>query len=644
MHNHIYHYALALAVCFLWACSDGSDSGDDSNGDSNGDSGGSEIVELVQMTFDIPSTAQPLRTPGSEGVTVANDKLLSQFGTAPDLNRARYTRYQLSNRVDAQPDAILVLVPGFEGGASNFQILADNLLRKASAESNLALEVWAIDRRSNQLEDTVGLDIAEDLNDPQIGLDFLFGEQLGLTLDPALEDGPNRRAIFYNSSDDIPFLAQWTPLVHSLDIDAVVEAALEVAASGNVFLGGHSAGTGFTARYAATDLNLAAGQPEPGYSKLRGLVLLEGGGSGLSSEPPSATALDLIEAEHDGGLFGAVRDQAARCIDGNTACTADTATSDCAAFENTSCVEPDTAYAVVAGLLSPQLLAISEVNALDAILVGDGVQSILQTDQNGESGNNAVQKVPELSVLQPLVGGGSASSIALLGQFLDDDGLAASLAGFVATSVGAPGPVVEGVATWLSPAEGVPADAVPDNGPAPTTLEDISVWGLEAEPSELEGRMLPIFYQGQTNFSEWYYPSAGLGIGSELGLDTTALSAPPPLGRGRSDIANRTQAGNIDIPVIGFGGSNGLAPVPANWLRFAQAIGPCRAPSCDGMTPRILDENNPNPAFPSYGGASGGFEVYVSVGYAHLDVLTAEDEPGNEVLSPLLDFIVRNLN
>ena len=51
-------------------------------------------------------------------------------------------------------------------------------------------------------------------------------------------------------------------------------AARAVAAGGNVFLGGHSAGTGFTARYAATDFNLAGGAPEPGYLKLRGLILL----------------------------------------------------------------------------------------------------------------------------------------------------------------------------------------------------------------------------------------------------------------------------------------------------------------------------------------------------------------------------------
>lgn len=628
--------ALTLAGS-LHGCTDGrdSDSGQGVTPTNNA---------FLQVTVDIPSTAQPAFTPGSPGVEVSNPKLLRQFaGEEIDFNKARYTRYFLADNEGLQPDAILVLVPGFEGGAATFYLLAENLLRRAAADTSLVLEVWAIDRRPSFLEDTAGLDIAEELNDPLVGLDFLFGDALGLQLSPALAEGPNRRAEFYNSNSDTAFMAQWTTLVHSQDIDAVVEAARATARGANVFLGGHSAGTGYTARYAATDFSFGSGAPQPGYARLRGLVLLEGGGSSLADEPVSEETLDLIEASFDGGLYGAVRDQAPRCRDGITACASETAATDCAAFTNTSCVQPRAAYAEVAGLLSPQLLAISEVNAIDALNTGDGVQSILQRDQNGIAGNNAIAKVPQLTILAPLVGGGDASSSALLGKFLDDDGIAASLASFVATSVGFDGPSENGVATWLSKSDGIPADAFTDNGPAPTTLADAGVWGVEAEPSDLEGRMLPIFFRGTTNFSEWYYASSGLAVTNGLGLDTTPLSAPPPAGRGRSDIDNRTQATNIDIPVIAFGGSNGLTPVPAVWLGFADAIAPCTAPTCDGTTPRVVDRANPNPAFPSFGGVAGGFEVHISEGYAHVDIVTADDDETNQVIAPLLAFIQRNL-
>jgi pimeloyl-ACP methyl ester carboxylesterase len=333
----MHRVVLLLVVGLLTACSDSSDSNP------------GDALTLAQVTVDIPSAAKPAHTPGTPGVAVDNPKLLRHFGTSDiDFNNARYTRYFLPDRRDLQPDAVLVLVPGFEGGASNFSVLAENLLRRAREEASLALEVWAVDRRSNQLEDSVGLDIAEDLMDPLVALDFLFGDALGLELSQPLVDGPNRRVVFYNSAEDTAFMAQWTTLVHSQDIDAIVEQARAAASGDNVFLGGHSAGTGFAARYAATDFNLGAGESEPGFQKLRGLVLLEGGGGRLLAEAPDEVTLDTIEARFDGGLYDAIRDQAPRCIDGVTACTSDTAAADCAAFEDTRC-SPPIAYAEIPG-------------------------------------------------------------------------------------------------------------------------------------------------------------------------------------------------------------------------------------------------------------------------------------------------------
>jgi hypothetical protein len=178
---------------------------------------------------------------------------------------------------------------------------------------------------------------------------------------------------------------------------------------------------------------------------------------------------------------------------------------------------------------------------------------------------------------------------------------------------------------------------------------------------------------GATNFSDWYYPSAGQSVTAAPGrcsglegtcvtgnvgapcaatmqaaadaqcnqsvdLDSTELS----ISRGRRDIENLTQAANIDIPVIAFGGTNGSVPVPCRYVPFASSIGPCAAPSCNGA-PRILDSQSPNPAFPTFGDIDGGFEVYMSEGFAHLDVLTAEDNADNNVVAPLAAFLVRNM-
>ena len=629
-------------------------------------------VLVVQETVNIPSGAQPANTPGTPGVTVTNPKLLAQFGGGSfSLNNARYTRHFLAGPAQ-QPDAILVLVPGFEGGAADFRILAQNLIARAK-DAGLVLEVWAFDRRTNQLEDSAGLEIAEEFLSPEIALDWLYGGELALPLDPLLAAGPNRRAVFYDTQADLPFMASWTNLVFSRDIDAVVTAARAAARNQNVFLGGHSAGTGFTARYAATDFNLTGvGPADPGYAKLRGLVLLEGGGGSTGGAFLSADTLDRIEAKFDGGLFGAVRDNAARCVDGVTACTIATEATDCTGQVPPKCTPAAASYAVVPGILNPRILTAGEVSGLQSALDPDGGENIIRVDQ-GAPGNNAVAKVPDLATLSALP---RATAEGGLGEFLDDDGLVASIAPFVATSLGGPGPVVNGVMTWLDITEAsfppcvvlpppAPPCLAPNNGPPPTTLTSPSPkWGQEKEVTRMD-RMAINFYKGGTNFTDVYYPAAGPSVTSVSGvctsgtctagnvgalcsvdadcsqsvnLDSSALS----IGRGRRDIENLTQAANINIPVIAFGGTNGLATVPGVYSAFGVSIGACTAPSCDG-TPRVVDRLNPNPAFPTFGGVGGGFEVVMAEGFAHLDVVTAEDNADNPIPAALLAFLQRNI-
>ena len=615
---------------------------------------------VTEETIDVPSAAQPANTPGSPGVVVTNPKLLTQFGGGSfDLNHARYTRHHLAAPVGA-PQAILILVPGFEGGAADFRIIGENLITRAYADGFI-LEVWAVDRRTNQLEDMAGLQIAEEFLSPEIALDWLFGAEVSLPLDPILAAGPNRRGVFYDTQADLAFFASWTNLMFSRDIDAIVTAARAAAQNQNVFLGGHSAGTGFTARYASTDFNLTGvGPADPGYAKLRGLVLLEGSGGSTAGTPLTNDSLDRIIAKFDGGLFGAVRDNAARCVDGVTPCTIATEATDCTGQVPPKCTLPTTSYATSA-ILNARILASGEVAGLQAALDPDTGENLLRVDQGGVVDNNAILKVADLNGLALLP---RSTAEGGLGAFLDDDGLVAGLASFVATSLGAPGPMLGILTTWQDITEGPFAPSiVPNNGPPPTTLPG-SRWGQEKEVV-LMSRMAKNFYKGGTNFTDVYYPVAGPSVTSVTGvctagfcsagnvgaacttaaqcsqsinLDSSALS----IGRGRRDIENLTQAANINIPVIAFGGTNGLAVVPGAYTPFGTSIGTCTAPSCSGQ-PRVADASFPNPAFPTFGGIAGGYEVIMAEGFAHVDVVCAEDSVDNPITPALVAFLERNV-
>ncbi len=621
---------------------------------------------LTATVVTIPSTAEPAETPGTSGVVVTNPNLITQFGGAGfDLNTATYTRWRARGGPDT-PEAIVILVAGFGGGANNFKVMAEDLIPRVRADHGLEIEVWGFSRRTNQLEDREGALIGQNLNDAQVALDWYYGDDLGIPLNPALVAGPNRRAFIYNTSDDIPFIANFTGQTHSIDIDMVVEAARAIVNNDNVFLGGHSAGTGFTARYAATDFDLTGGGPvEAGYAKLRGLIMLEGGAGSTATDPLTADSMDRMEAKFDGGLFGAVRDNAARCVDGTTPCTVATEAVDCVAQVPPKCTLPETAYGAVFGL-SPGVVASSEPGAIQGAS-GDPDTGllILQVDQSGPD-TSAIESVPALALLNLLFNPNTfpATASGLVGAFLDDDGLGAGLSPAISTSFGQPGPVVGGINTWLDINEG--GGIFTDNGPPPTTISS-APWGVEAESVRID-RYSTTFLHAGTNAADWYFGTAGLGMTNSPGvcdtggtllctagnvgavcaadvdcaqfisLDSTALS----VGRGRRDIVNLTQAGNIDIPVISFGGSNGLVPVPGRMTAFGESIATCAAPSCTG-TARVVDPNAPSPAFPTFGDVDGGYEVHISEGYAHQDVTVAEDDATNNVLAPLSDFIARNV-
>lgn len=143
----------------------------------------------------------------------------------PNLDKS----YILDFPAQGEFKGTIVLVPGFLGGATNFEALARRLVLAAPG-----WEVWAWDRRSNGLEDRSGFS----------------------TPDPWT---------FYQNykPPDFPFLKDWGLKVHLDDLDAAVKAA---KARGPVVLAGHSLGASIVSLFALY-------KPE----NLSGLILLDGG-------------------------------------------------------------------------------------------------------------------------------------------------------------------------------------------------------------------------------------------------------------------------------------------------------------------------------------------------------------------------------
>ena len=617
---------------------------DDGNGNTNDTCTNACVVgPTAHQSVLIPATATPAHTPdGTVPNAVApGSSVAIQFGTTtPNLNNASYVRYYAPGAGD--PDAILVLIPGFAGGTHSLKIVAETMVAKAAADGDIVLEVWAFDRRTDQLEDDEGGELTEIEDDPDLGINWYFGDELGIPLDPRLD----RRAVFHDGQD-IPFIANFTYNMFIHDIDAVIDAAHAVASSPTVFLGGHSLGTLFSARYAATDLDPGVAV-EPGYQKVAGLVLFEGGGDSLPTGIPSDDNLDLVIAKADGGLYHAIKDGAPRCWEG-TPCTTN---ADCSSVTlatgalTNKCIVPVDAYA--GAVISPQIHAIGDSVVVQARRHPDTL-SVAQTKYGA---NTPIDVVPGLSLLDLLQPG---SAEAAVGFFLDDDyspevSFQASM-GISDNGSNTPlgdfyigGPAFnDPYRLWTGIEHPQSADALTNHG-APTGTFDIN--GQEKEITPM-ANMLTMVRTGDRNIGDWYFPSAGLGVTQELrvfvedgftgGLDSTALSVT----RGRPDIENLTEATDIDIPIIAFGGSNGISNTPGAFLGFAESIGTCASTSCNG-TARIVTSD---PVSPVYGGINGGFEAYISEGYAHIDIVSAEDDPThNQVYAPLLAFLERNTN
>jgi hypothetical protein len=571
----------------------------------------------------LPGHPEP-HTPGSGApeempTTTTVQRVL---GPSPDLNRVSYARTFLTKPSGAPPRAIAILVPGFLGGANNFAPLARQLVRRFNGN----LEVWAIDRRPNQLEDRRGALrarerlAANDVDGFVEALQFYFPDartgsnpfptnfgdadvnENGV-LDPPFElpDALGGSSPFQRlAQDDARFAAHWGLDTYVRDWRILVDRARSVVGPGGLVLfGGHSAGTGFAGIFAAYDFDPGPGV-DPGHAHLDGLLLLEGGGPGTGnanvtfavdgiSQPPVPRPSDpaaydalVAELERPGG--------------------------------------PDVFLVNFSGAVLSSLGAGAELAGLDGTWRA-GQRSLLQR-------TSLFKGFPFSLIL-----GAPMTSETVIGLFIDDDfSPVSTLAGSYGFSDDGPNSqiVLPGVPafylasappsgalrTWkrhddptlptcppnLANATDGVGCAILDRGPRPAPTAPPARWGVTIETSDLHELVRNQY--GATNFLEWYYLSGRVSLDLAYGRDSSSL--------GDESRLAVTRNATMDKPVLCIGGSNGLAPTEAS---FASYLGSIATPSADR-------------------------EIYIVEGHAHLDTLTAED---NEAVPVIADWVNRLL-
>jgi hypothetical protein len=170
------------------------------------------------------------------------------------------TRYdRVSVRRFGSPGAahVLVLVPGTNGGAGDFDIVAPYLVAHVPH-----LQVWAEMRREGALQDD---SLIQSVLDGKATYQQAFDYYLGFLSDPSITDHyqPLKASQF-------TFVQQWGMAVAMNDLNAVIVKARK-GGSRTVTLGGHSLGGTEAAAYASWDFN-----GRGGYRNINGIMCIDG--------------------------------------------------------------------------------------------------------------------------------------------------------------------------------------------------------------------------------------------------------------------------------------------------------------------------------------------------------------------------------
>ncbi|MCP4610685.1 MAG: hypothetical protein GY845_18410 [Planctomycetes bacterium] len=187
----------------------------------------------------------------------------------------KFLRFRLrdGSGIASDADAALIMVPGVVEGANGFEYIARNLIYTAKVKNNLSLEVWAMDRRNNCLEDLTGVQAAEANSDHYETAKDLFINYYyhDLEIDGKTFDG-------FVKNKDAPYLSEFGLEMDTKDMYAIITTMIpdRELRRQKVFVGGHSLGGIHASMFAGWDFD---GDPntldDAGYMNCAGLFCFD---------------------------------------------------------------------------------------------------------------------------------------------------------------------------------------------------------------------------------------------------------------------------------------------------------------------------------------------------------------------------------
>ena len=222
--------------------------------------------------------------PAAEPAVHSTYRLLPGFdvpGTPAALDRIAWVERAAGARA---PGAVVILVPGFMGGAENFRYFGERLVQRLPW-----VQVWAVDRRNNLLENRSAMELAQLFGNPGLAAAYYFG---GVDLplcpphfdpDPAVWNGWAREFALSQPEANALGMARWGLETELEDIRRLIAYAHARYPRAKVFLGGHSLG-GMTAQlYAGWRFGGTASTA--GWREIDGIILIDGGVDGPNWQP-----------------------------------------------------------------------------------------------------------------------------------------------------------------------------------------------------------------------------------------------------------------------------------------------------------------------------------------------------------------------